>query len=96
MPCASQAGCKTTAFRRTGVLRSVRDLSDTANAGRLNAEEENELDFYLNVARVRISESEGAPITSVTTRSKVWSPGFSRQVMHTSERVPFFEFTVDA
>jgi hypothetical protein len=29
----------------------VRDLSDKANAGTLNAEEENELDFYLNVAR---------------------------------------------
>lgn len=30
----------------------VRDLSDKANAGTLNAEQENELDFYLNVARV--------------------------------------------
>jgi hypothetical protein len=29
----------------------VRDLSDKANAGTLKAEEENELDFYLNVAR---------------------------------------------
>jgi hypothetical protein len=29
----------------------VRDLSEKANAGTLNAEEENELDFYLNVAR---------------------------------------------
>ena len=29
----------------------VRDLSDKANAGMLNADEENELDFYLSVAR---------------------------------------------
>lgn len=29
----------------------VRDLSGKANSGVLNAEEENELDFYLNVAR---------------------------------------------
>ena len=29
----------------------VRDLSGKANAGGLNADEENELDFYLNVAR---------------------------------------------
>jgi hypothetical protein len=29
----------------------VRDLSGKANAGALNAEEEAELDFYLNVAR---------------------------------------------
>jgi hypothetical protein len=29
----------------------VRNLSGKANAGTLNAEEENELDFYLNVAR---------------------------------------------
>jgi hypothetical protein len=29
----------------------VRDLSNKANAGTLTAEEESELDFYLNVAR---------------------------------------------
>jgi hypothetical protein len=29
----------------------VRGLSDKANAGTLSAEEENELDFFLNVAR---------------------------------------------
>jgi hypothetical protein len=29
----------------------IRDLSGKANAGALSAEEENELDFYLNVAR---------------------------------------------
>jgi hypothetical protein len=42
----------------------VRDLSDKANAGALNAEEENELDFYLNVARARVYQSEGASVSS--------------------------------
>jgi len=32
-------------------MERVRDLSEKANAGALNVEEEIELDFYLNVAR---------------------------------------------